>query len=144
MGLFGIFVLGVVVWQAVTGTLPGYQTMGVVGFAALAVNLLCALLLLRFREGDSNMRSVWLCSRNDAIGNVAVVIAAAGVFALSASIHARICSSVTVSDAGRPRGTSGTMSSIRSRQAVTASSIRPAATPQFSAKQLWQIGRAHV
>ena len=57
-GLFGVFVLAMAVWQAVTGTLPGYQTMGVVGFAALSVNLLCALLLIRFRGGDSNMRSV--------------------------------------------------------------------------------------
>ena len=60
MGLFGVFVLAMAVWQAVTGTLPGYQTMGVVGFATLSVNLLCALLLISFREGDSNMRSVWL------------------------------------------------------------------------------------
>ena len=81
MGLFGVFVLAMAVWQAVTGTLPGYQTMGVVGFATLSVNLLCALLLISFREGDSNMRSVWLCSCNDAISNVAVMIAAAGVFA---------------------------------------------------------------
>jgi Co/Zn/Cd efflux system component len=81
MGLFGVFVLAMAVWQAVTGTLPGYQTMGVVGFATLSVNLLCALLLINFREGDSNMRSVWLCSCNDAISNVAFMIAAAGVFA---------------------------------------------------------------
>tara|TARA_A100001037_G_scaffold172579_1_gene154981 strand:+ start:57 stop:422 length:366 start_codon:yes stop_codon:yes gene_type:complete len=75
MGLFGVFVLATAVWQAVTGTLPGYQTMGVVGFAALSVNLLCTLLLIRFREGDSNMRSVWLCSCNYAISNIAVMIA---------------------------------------------------------------------
>lgn len=81
MGLFGIFVIAMAVWQAVTGTLPGFQVMGAVGFAALAANVFCALLLIRFREGDSNMRSVWLCSRNDAISNVAVMIAAAGVFA---------------------------------------------------------------
>ena len=81
MGLFGIFVLGAAVWHAAHGTLPGFQTMGAVGFAALTANLVCALLLIRFREGDANMRSVWLCSRNDAIGNVAVMAAAAGVFA---------------------------------------------------------------
>lgn len=81
MGLFGIFVLGMAVWQAINGTLPGFEVMGAVGFAALAANVFCALLLMRFREGDSNMRSVWLCSRNDAISNVAVMIAAAGVFA---------------------------------------------------------------
>ena len=65
----------------ITGTLPGFELMGAVGFAALAANVFCALLLIRFREGDSNMRSVWLCSRNDAISNVAVMIAAAAVFA---------------------------------------------------------------
>ena len=81
MGLFGIFVLAMAAWQAINGTLPGFQVMGAVGFAALAANVFCALLLIRFREGDSNMRSVWLCSRNDAISNVAVMIAAAAVFA---------------------------------------------------------------
>ncbi|MEX2616778.1 MAG: cation transporter [Alphaproteobacteria bacterium] len=81
MGLFGIFVLGAAIWHAVNGTLPGAHIMGTVGFAALVANVFCALLLIRFREGDANMRSVWLCSRNDAISNVAVMIAAAGVFA---------------------------------------------------------------
>lgn len=81
MGLFGIFVLGAAIWHAVNGTLPGAHIMGSVGFAALVANVFCALLLIRFREGDANMRSVWLCSRNDAISNVAVMIAAAGVFA---------------------------------------------------------------
>ena len=54
--------------------------MGVVGTLALATNLIVALMLFRFREGDANMRSVWLCSRNDAIGNIAVLGAALGVF----------------------------------------------------------------
>ncbi|MDA0662995.1 MAG: cation transporter [Proteobacteria bacterium] len=81
MGLFGVFVLGAAIWHVVNGTLPGAQIMGTVGFAALIANVFCALLLIRFREGDANMRSVWLCSRNDAISNVAVMIAAAGVFA---------------------------------------------------------------
>lgn len=81
MGLFGLFVIAAAVWQAINGTLPGFEIMGTIGFAALAANVICALMLFGFREGDSNMRSVWLCSRNDAIGNVAVMIAAAGVFA---------------------------------------------------------------
>lgn len=55
--------------------------MGIVGVLALLANLASVLLLLRFRDGDANVQSVWLCSRNDAIGNVAVVIAASGVFA---------------------------------------------------------------
>ena len=54
--------------------------MGVVAIAALAVNVGVALLLYRYREGDANMRSVWICSRSDAIGNVAVGLAALGVF----------------------------------------------------------------
>ena len=55
--------------------------MGVVGFFALLANLFVAVMLCLFREGDSNMRSVWICSRTDAIGNVAVILAALGVFA---------------------------------------------------------------
>jgi len=54
--------------------------MGVVGFMALAANLASVALLLRYKDGDANVRSVWLCSRNDAIGNVAVMLAALGVW----------------------------------------------------------------
>jgi Co/Zn/Cd efflux system component len=81
MGLFGVFVLGAALYHTIGGTLPGAGIMGSVGFAALIANVICALMLIGFREGDANMRSVWLCSRNDAIGNVAVMAAAAGVFA---------------------------------------------------------------
>ena len=80
MGGFGLFVIGKALWNLRAGTLPEPATMGVVGFAALAVNAGVALLLFRFRSGDSNMRSVWICSRNDALGNVAVMLAALGVF----------------------------------------------------------------
>jgi Co/Zn/Cd efflux system component len=54
--------------------------MGTIGVLALLANVGVALMLFRFRDGDANMRSVWICSRNDAIGNVAVVLAAVGVF----------------------------------------------------------------
>jgi Co/Zn/Cd efflux system component len=54
--------------------------MGAVGFAALVVNGVVALMFYRFRSGDANMRSVWICSRNDALGNIAVMLAALGVF----------------------------------------------------------------
>jgi Co/Zn/Cd efflux system component len=77
---FALWVLGSTVWHAVAGTLPRAEVMGVVGVAALVANAGVALLLYRFRAGDSNMRSVWICSRNDALGNLAVVMAAAGVF----------------------------------------------------------------
>lgn len=80
MGAFGVFVLGRAAWNLQTGTPPEPATMGVVGFAALLVNAGVALMLYRFRSGDANMRSVWICSRNDAIGNVAVMLAALGVF----------------------------------------------------------------
>ncbi len=76
----GLWVIGSTVWYAVSGTLPRAEVMGVVGFAALLANGGVALMLYRFRDGDANMRSVWICSRNDAIGNLAVLAAALGVF----------------------------------------------------------------
>lgn len=65
---------------AVGGASPQPHIMGAVGVAALVANVAVALMLYRFREGDANMRSVWICSRNDAIANIAVVAAAIGVF----------------------------------------------------------------
>jgi len=80
MGAFGLFVLGKALWNLQAGAPPEPATMGVVGAAALAVNGGVALMLYRFRSGDANMRSVWICSRNDALGNIAVMLAALGVF----------------------------------------------------------------
>jgi Co/Zn/Cd efflux system component len=80
MGAFGCFVLGRTAWSITAGTLPEPATMGVIGGIALLANLGTAALLYTYRSGDANMRSVWLCTRNDAIGNVAVMLAAAGVF----------------------------------------------------------------
>ena len=80
MGAFGLFVLARAAWAASSGVAPEPFTMGAVGLLALAANLGVALLLYRHRSGDANMRSAWICSRNDAVGNLAVVIAAAGVF----------------------------------------------------------------
>ena len=79
MGVFGIFVLGRAVWAMTTGSLPEPLTMGAIGALALVANVTVALMLYAWREGDANMRSVWLCSRNDAIGNLAVMAAALGV-----------------------------------------------------------------
>ncbi len=76
---FGLFVVGKALWAARTGTPPEALTMGVISLLALAANVGVAALLYAWREGDANMRSVWLCSRNDAIGNVAVLLAALGV-----------------------------------------------------------------
>jgi len=80
MGAFGVFVLGQAAWRLGSGAAPEAFTMGVVGFAALLANVGVAWMLFRFRGGDSQMRSVWICSRNDAIGNLAVMAAALGVF----------------------------------------------------------------
>jgi Co/Zn/Cd efflux system component len=78
--VFALWVLGSTVWHALHGTLPQAEVMGVIGFAALIANGGVAFMLYRFRGGDANMRSVWICSRNDAIGNLAVLLAAMGVF----------------------------------------------------------------
>ncbi len=80
MGLFGIGILAHALWNLLTGVLPDAKTMTLIGFLALLANLSVALLLYAYRNGDSNMRSVWLCTRNDALGNIAVIVAALGVF----------------------------------------------------------------
>ena len=84
MAGFGVFVLGRALWSALEGTPPQPLTMGAVALLALAVNVAVAWMLYRYRDGDSNMRSVWICSRNDALGNVAVALAAVGGFGTGA------------------------------------------------------------
>ncbi|CRL12464.1 cation transporter [Phaeobacter italicus] len=78
--LMGIWVFGSTVYQVFYVGVPQAEIMGVIGFMALAANLISVMLLARYKDGDANVRSVWLCSRNDAIGNVAVMIAALGVW----------------------------------------------------------------
>lgn len=80
---FGLFLFGLGIQNALSGTVPGAPVMGVVGTLALLVNVVAAVLLFRFRGGDANLRAVWLCSRNDALGNLAVLAAAAGVALLA-------------------------------------------------------------
>ena len=77
---FGLWVLGSALWGFLNGATPQAETMGIIGTLALASNVAVALMLYRYRTGDANMRSVWICSRNDAIGNIAVMAAALGVF----------------------------------------------------------------
>lgn len=84
MGLFGIWVLGSALYRLMTDAVPDAAVMGLVGLLALTVNVGVAVLLFQFRNGDANARSIWLCSRNDAIGNIAVMLAASGVFATGA------------------------------------------------------------
>lgn len=85
MGAFGLYVLGRAGWLIWHGTPPEPLTMGVIGLLALLANAGVAALLYAHRSGDANMRAVWLCSRNDALGNLAVMAAAAGVFGTGAS-----------------------------------------------------------
>ena len=78
--LFGLGVLAATLWAVWHGSLPQAEVMGGVGLIALVANGAVAWMLYRFRAGDANMRSVWICSRNDAIGNLTVMLAAVGVF----------------------------------------------------------------
>lgn len=81
MAAFGIWVVGQAAYHAVVGTVPESHVMGVVGILALLANAGVAASLYAYRQGDANMRSVWICTRNDMIGNAALLLAASGVFA---------------------------------------------------------------
>ncbi len=76
LALMGVWVLGSTIWQVWILGVPSAGIMGAIGVMALVANMASVLILLRYRDGDANVRSVWLCSRNDAIGNVAVIGAA--------------------------------------------------------------------
>src|SRR5499427_7628660 len=80
MGVFGLWVVGTIAWHATHGTLPSAFTMGTIGLAALVANAASFGLLWAYRSGDANMRSAWICTRNDVLGNIAVLLAAVGVF----------------------------------------------------------------
>jgi len=79
MAVLGVWVIGEVIWQIVSGRMPEPLVMGVVGIAALLANAGVAVMLYRFRSAESNLRSAWICSRNDVLGNLAVLLAAVGV-----------------------------------------------------------------
>jgi Co/Zn/Cd efflux system component len=84
MGLFGLWVLIITGWHAVNGSVPQAMAMGAVGLTALIANAASFVLLSAYRTGDANMRSAWICTRNDVLGNLAVLAAAAGVFGTGA------------------------------------------------------------
>jgi Co/Zn/Cd efflux system component len=84
MGAFGVLVLVRALWIGLGSHVPEAATMGVISIIAFAANGMVALLLYAFRNGDANMRSVWLCTRNDMIANLAVLLAAIGVFGTKA------------------------------------------------------------
>ena len=83
LSVMAVWVLGSTVYQVLVLGVPNAEVMGVIGFLALAANLGSVLLLRPYKDGDANVRSVWLCSRNDAIGNVVVMVAAFGVWGTS-------------------------------------------------------------
>ena len=78
---FGLWVAGALIYHALHGSVPSAPVMGAIGLVALIANVVCAVILFRFRGHDANMKSVWICSRNDAVSNIAVIIAASGVWA---------------------------------------------------------------
>jgi Co/Zn/Cd efflux system component len=80
LALMGLWVLGSTIWHAFVLGTPRAEVMGLIAFLALAVNTASVLILMKYKDSDANVRSVWLCSRNDAIGNVAVMLAALGVW----------------------------------------------------------------
>ena len=80
MAVFGLVVIGKVIYAFMQGIPPEAITMGIIGVLALIANVVTAIILYAFRDGDANMKSVWLCSRNDAIGNVAVILAGVAVY----------------------------------------------------------------
>lgn len=81
LGAVGLWVVANTLWNLAQGTIPTAEMMGGIGLVAFGANAGVAALLFKYRDGDANMRSVWLCSRNDAIGNVVVMLAATGVWA---------------------------------------------------------------
>jgi Co/Zn/Cd efflux system component len=85
MALFGVGVLVEVVFKIMAGVVPGAETIGMIGLLVLLGNGVCFLLLYRHRSDDLNMRSTWLCSRNDIMANAAVLVAAAGVKILNSA-----------------------------------------------------------
>ncbi|OTG66614.1 cation transporter [Acinetobacter silvestris] len=103
MALFGLIVIGKTVYAYMQGIPPEAITMGAIGILALIANVISAVILYAFREGDSNMQSVWLCSRNDAIGNVAVIFAAIGVFG-TGSLIPDLCVAVIMATLGLTAG----------------------------------------
>ena len=115
MALFGLVVIGKTAYTYVQGIPPEAITMGAIGALALIANVISALVLYAFRDGDSNMQSVWLCSRNDAIGNVAVILAAVGVFG-TGSLIPDLMVALVISILGLTGGYQVMMKAMKERQ----------------------------
>ncbi|MCD1649160.1 cation transporter [Marinobacter adhaerens] len=131
MTVFGLIVWARAVWVVQAGITPEPLTMGAVGLLALAANVSVAAILFKFREGDSDMRSVWLCSRNDAISNIAVMVAALGVFGTGTAWPDLIVAAIM----GTLAITAGISVVRHARSDIAearASGAQPAATPSSS------------
>ncbi len=131
MTVFGLVGWARAVWVVQAGITPEPLTMGAVGLLALAANMSVAAMLFKFREGDSDMRSVWLCSRNDAISNIAVMVAALGVFGTGTAWPDLIVAAIM----GTLAITAGISVVRHARSDIAearASEAQPAATPSSS------------
>ena len=131
MTVFGLVVWARAVWVVQAGITPEPLTMGAVGLLALTANVSVAAILFKFREGDSDMRSVWLCSRNDAISNIAVMVAALGVFGTGTAWPDLIVAAIM----GTLAITAGISVVRHARSDISearASEAQPAATPSSS------------
>ncbi|MGS1016107.1 cation transporter [Allosphingosinicella humi] len=131
LALLGLYVMVSTIWAAFTGTLPQAEVMGAIGVLALISNGAVAIMLYRFRSGDANMRSVWICSRNDAIANIAVMMAALGVLGTGTAWPDLIVAAVIAA-----LGLSGGWHIIRlarreMRAAAMAARPLPSAAPSF-------------
>jgi Co/Zn/Cd efflux system component len=127
---YGIAVLAYAAWRIWLGMAPEPITMGVVGLLALLVNFGVAALLYRFRDGDANMRSVWLCTRNDVIANLAVLVAAAGVFG-TGTVWPDVAVAAILAILGL---TSGGIVIRHARAELSGRDITPRAVPQATAR----------
>lgn len=122
LAVMGVWVLATTFYQAFILGVPDEVVMGAVGIAACIANVVSALLLMRYRNGDANVRSVWLCSRNDAIGNLAVVAAAGGVMVMGSAwpdliVAAFMAALFLYSSAGIMRQAAGELRQARSTEA---------------------------
>lgn len=119
MGMFGLFVLGRTGWMVMVRLPPEPSTMAMVAFLALAANLGVAILFYAYRSGDANMRSLWLCTRNDVVGNILVLLAALAIFLTGQAWPDRVVAGVM--------GTLGLMTAIsivrRARQELRPISV---------------------
>jgi Co/Zn/Cd efflux system component len=126
MGTLGLWVLAVTGWHAWHHTLPQAFTMGTVGLAALIANAASFALLWRHRSGDANMHSAWICTRNDVLGDCAVLIAAAGVFGTSAGWPDLVVATIMAA-----LGLQGALVVMRRAAAELARSSRPSLTSEI-------------